>query len=107
MSAINFLPLGSIVLLDGGTQKLMIIARGLNVNHGDKIVFFDYAGVPYPQGLTGDQLAYFNHDGVRSIYYIGCNDGDNQVVTDSLNKYIEQHEDIVRVTPEEWNASKE
>ena len=38
----------------------------------------------YPQGLTGDQLAYFNHDAVRALNFIGCNDEDNQVLVDAL-----------------------
>ena len=103
MDKVNFLPLGSIVLLDAGTQKLLIVARGLNVQHGDQTVFFDYGAVPYPQGLSGDQLVYFNHDSVRSIYFIGCNDGDNQVITDAINAYLAQHDDIIRVSPDEWS----
>ena len=104
MSMVNFLPLGSIVLLDAGTQKIMIVARGMNVEHEGKTVFFDYGGVPYPQGLTGDQLAYFNHDSVRSIYFVGCNDGDNQVITDALNAYLDKHDDIVRISSDELIA---
>ena len=48
MEKINYIPLGSIVLLSGGTQKVMIISRGLNVQNGGRVLFFDYAGVPYP-----------------------------------------------------------
>lgn len=103
MNQVNFLPLGSIVLLDAGTQKLLIVARGLNVQHNGQKIFFDYGAVPYPQGLSGDQLAYFNHDSVRSIYFIGCNDGDNQVIVDALNAYLAQHENIVRISADEWN----
>ena len=35
------LPLGSIVLLEGGAQKLLIIARGLNVINAGRTFFFD------------------------------------------------------------------
>lgn len=107
MERINFFPLGSIVLLDGGTQKIMIVARGLNLQRGEKSVFFDYGAVPYPQGLTGDQLVYFNHDAVRSIYFIGCNDEDSQVMVNVLNEYLEKHENIVRMTPSEWAAAEQ
>lgn len=100
----NFVPLGSIVLLDGGTQKLMVVARGLNVKRGEKTFFFDYGGVPYPQGLIGDQLAYFNHENIRSLVYIGCNDSDNQTMVDVLNEYLTKHPDVERCTLEEWNA---
>lgn len=105
MARVNFIPLGSIVQLEGGTQKLMVVARGLNVKRGSKTYFFDYGGVQYPQGLTGDQIAYFNHDAIRTLAYIGCNDSDNQIMVETLNAYIEKHEELARCTPEEWVAS--
>ena len=106
MKSINYLPLGSIVQLEGGTQKLLIVARGLNLNRGGKTYYFDYGGVMYPQGLTGDQLAYFNHDAVRALNFIGCNDEDNQVLVDALNRYVEEHPDLVRCTAEEMAAAQ-
>lgn len=105
MARVNFVPLGSIVQLEGGTQKLMVVARGLNVKRGEKTYFFDYGGVQYPQGLSGDQLAYFNHEAIRSLAYIGCNDRDNQIMVETLNTYIEKHEELQRCTPEEWAES--
>ena len=64
MEKVNYLPLGSIVLMDGGIQKILITSRGLVVAHNDEQVFFDYAGVPYPQGLISDDLLYFNHENI-------------------------------------------
>ena len=58
----EFLPLGSIVLLKGGIQKILIISRALKVRNGNEEYFFDYGGVTYPEGLVGDQMAYFNAD---------------------------------------------
>lgn len=104
---VNFIPLGSIVLLDGGTQKLMVVARGLNVKRGNKTFFFDYAGVPYPQGLLGNQVAYFNHENIRTLSFIGCNDGDNQTIVDVLNDYLEKNPDVLRCTPSEWEEMDE
>lgn len=103
MKNVNYIPLGSIVQLEGGTQKLMVVARGLNMKRGGKEVFFDYGAVQYPQGLTGDQLAYFNHDAIRALLFIGCNDMDNQTVVAALNSYIEKNPDLIRCTPDEWN----
>lgn len=107
MKHINFLPLGSIVQLEGGTQKLLIIARGLTMNRGGKSYFFDYGGVMYPQGLTGDQMAYFNHGAIRALNYIGCNDEDNQAIVTALNKYLQEHPELLRCTPEEWAAAQQ
>ena len=95
MNKVNYLPLGSIVQLEGGTQRLMIIARGLTMER---------AGRMFPQGLTGDQLAYFNHDAIRSLSFIGCNDGDSQTVVNALHQYVEQHPELERCTPREWES---
>ena len=104
MNKVNYLPLSSIVQLEGGTQRLMIIARGLTMERAGRSFFFDYAAVMFPQGLTGDQLAYFNHDAVRSLSFIGCNDGDSQTVVNALHQYVEQHPELERCTPREWES---
>ena len=107
MEKINFIPLGSVVQLYGGTQKLMVVSRALTVQRGEKNYYFDYGGVMYPQGLIGAQMAYFNHDAIRSISFIGCNDADNQAIVRMINDNLEKKDDLVRCTPEEWElASK-
>ena len=103
MSKAKYVPLGSIVLLKGGTQKLVVIGRGLQVRSGDgKIYFFDYVGVPYPQGLTGDQALYFNIDMISKVLFEGFSDGDDKIVTDSINEYLEQHPDTIRGNSDLW-----
>ena len=92
MNKVNYLPLGSIVQLEGGTQRLMIIARGLTMERAEGDI------------LTGDQLAYFHHDAVRSLSFIGCNDGDSQTVVNALHQYVEQHPELERCTPREWES---
>ena len=104
MAKVDFLPLGSVVILKGGVQKLMIIGRGLNVKQGDDTYFFDYGGVLYPQGLTGDEMAYFNHDGVARVIAYGYMDDDSAIVDENLNTYLEEHPNLKRADPAKWNA---
>lgn len=40
---VNFLPLGSIVVVSGGIKKYVIVARALKVKINGKEQFFDYA----------------------------------------------------------------
>lgn len=47
----KILSLGSIVHLKGGMQKILIISRALKVKKGNEEFFFDYGGVPYPEGF--------------------------------------------------------
>lgn len=102
MAKIDFLPLGSVVLLQGGTRKVMIIARGLNVKRDDDTYFFDYGGVLYPEGLTGDRMVYFNHDGIVKVYFHGYADGEDDAILTALNEYIEKNPKLLRADPEKW-----
>lgn len=48
---VNFLPLGSIVVVSGGIKKYVIVARALKVKINGKEQFFDYAACAYPEGM--------------------------------------------------------
>ena len=103
MEKIEYLPLGSIVLLKEGVRKVLIIGRALNVKKGDKTYYFDYGGVLYPDGLTGDEMVYFNHDGVVRVYFYGYKDDDNDIMNENINNYVAEHPDLLRADPEKWN----
>lgn len=96
MKRTEFFPLGSVVLLKGGTQRVIIIARGLNVQNDGDTFFFDYGAVPYPNGLTGDQMAYFNHDAIDRVFFEGYRDDENDIMAQKLNEYIEQNPGLKR-----------
>lgn len=104
MEKINYIPLGSIVLLRGGTQKVLIISRGLNVKNGGRVLFFDYGGVPYPEGLSGEQVAYFNHDAIAKVVFEGYHDVDDEHMVDNINAYLQANPGLVRGSAETWQA---
>ena len=106
MQAINYLPLGSVVVLNGGIQKLLIISRGINVNQNGEVLFFDYGGVLYPDGLTGDQMAYFNHDGIKTVVFEGYDDDDSKTYAENINKYLQKNPGVKKGNPEEMNKAK-
>jgi hypothetical protein len=103
MERIEYVPLGSVVLLKDTTQKLLVIARAINVKNGDKTYFFDYGGVLYPDGLTGDRMAYFNHDGINKVVFEGFDDVENQNVVDTINNYLEANPNVNRGDPTTWD----
>ena len=71
----DLLPIGSVVLLKGGQRKLMITGRIITDENMEEI--YDYVGVIYPIGVTGEGEQYFfNRDGIESIYFIGFQDGE-------------------------------
>ncbi len=104
MAENKYLPLGSIVLLSGGTQKLLIIARAINATDSmNNQFFFDYGGVAYPEGLTGDQMAYFNCDAVETVIFEGYHDIEDEHMIRNINSYLNRNSDIKRGSPEAWN----
>lgn len=104
MERIDYVPLGSVVYLKGGIKKLLVVARAIQVPKNGKNYYFDYGGVLYPEGITGDQMAYFNHEDISTVFFRGCDDGENKGMTDTINRYVESHPDLLRGNAENWNA---
>lgn len=96
MEKVNFLPLGSVVMLNGGIRKVFIISRGVHAKEGQDDVLYDYAGVIYPVGLISDQLAYFNHESIEKVYFEGYRDAEDETIVRGLNKYITEHPELKR-----------
>lgn len=81
----EYLPVGSVVLLEGAKDKLMIIGRVAAPNGGTKI--YDYAGCPYPGGLAGlDQLFFFDSEQIERLYFVGFQDAEGL----QLQEYLSQ-----------------
>lgn len=90
MKNINYKSIGSVVSLEGGTQKLMIIARGVLIKCGGQTNFVDYAAVPYPYGLSGENVVYFYDDKISEVIFEGYSDNDDKLIAERINKYIEE-----------------
>jgi len=68
----EILPIGSIVLLDGATDTLMIIGY---LPKGIDEVKRDYMGVPYPTGLMDmDSVKAFNRTDIKEVIFEGNKD---------------------------------
>lgn len=50
------LPVGSVVYLIDGNQKLVIVNRGAIVEQEGQEVYFDYLGGIFPEGLNLEQV---------------------------------------------------
>lgn len=70
----KYLPIGSVVLLNNGTKRLMVTGFCV-VPNDDKTKIYDYSGCLYPEGmLSSDEVALFNHDQIKQIYALGFSD---------------------------------
>jgi len=76
----ELLPLGSIVYLKEGTQKLVIVGRGVLFDDPDtgEQVFADYMGVLYPAGLQPDSTLFFQHENIDEVVFEGYRDEEEE-----------------------------
>ena len=86
----NFLPLGSVVLLKGGTKKIMI--NGYCMVTADKPdKRFDYRGCPFPEGILDDKgVALFDHDQISEVCFEGFKNYDSIDFLDRLSMIVEK-----------------
>ncbi|MDE7028748.1 MAG: DUF4176 domain-containing protein [Lachnospiraceae bacterium] len=69
----TYLPIGSIVLLEGQKKRVMIVGR--RVMSGTEGVEYDYQGCMYPEGAMGNKdVILFNNTDINMIYFIGFQD---------------------------------
>lgn len=84
----KFLPIGSIVLLNGGIKKLMITGF-TSISKEKPNETYDYCGCLYPEGvLTSDSTFLFNHDQIKEIVFKGYTDKEEEVFKEKLNMLI-------------------
>jgi len=79
----KYLPVGSVVLLNGGKKRVVIIGRGQRDKVKDKS--WDYLACPYPEGFLGEEFAYlFDHEQIERVFFIGFQDGEELALHDVL-----------------------
>ncbi|WP_207694352.1 hypothetical protein DOK67_0000938 [Enterococcus sp. DIV0212c] len=71
-------PLGTIVYLKEGTQKIMVVARGVVYQDEEtkSDVFVDYMGCAYPEGIDPSQTLFFNEENIDQVVHEGFSDED-------------------------------
>ena len=99
----NYLPLGRVVMLKETTRKLVIVARAVQVENNGKVFFFDYGGVIYPVGVTGDQIAYFQKDAIDSVIFKGFLDEEEEAANETINRFVAANPDLLRGSAENFN----
>ena len=69
----TLLPLGSVVLLEEGLQKLVIVGRGAiykDPKTGEE-KSANYIGVLYPTGLNPETAIFFDHKNIVKVIFEG------------------------------------
>ena len=74
----ELLPIGTIVVLQGGEKKLMICGVKQTDAEGSGKEY-DYLGVLYPEGHIGDNFQYlFNHEDIKDVCFRGYEDEERE-----------------------------
>ena len=81
----EYLPIGSVVLLNNGSKKIMIYGRKqLAADTGDE---YDYVACLYPEGNINDDYTFlFNHDNIKEVIFKGFSDQEETEFQKILNK---------------------
>lgn len=89
----KFLPIGSVLLLKGGTKKVMITGFcSIAVENQDKI--YDYCGCIYPEGyLNSNEICLFDHDQISEICFLGYENEEEEEFKQSLHEVRKEFED--------------
>ena len=83
----EFLPIGTVVLLQNGTHRVMI--TGFCVISEENGDMFDYTGVMYPEGmLNSQQSLVFNHKQIKKVFAIGYSDQEEKDFKKELLKTL-------------------
>jgi len=100
VKADEWLPIGSVVMLDGTPKTLMIMARFVyNSNTGK---YYDYCGCLYPEGFGERQYYFFNHDEIGFVASRGYEDEYEKLYREKVLDRID-----VSILNEEEDTEKE
>lgn len=85
----KLLPIGSVVLLEDSTKKVMIM--GLCQREvSEEETLWDYAGILFPEGYIGaNKIFLFNREQIEKVYFLGYQD-EEQI------RFLEMMEDFIK-----------
>lgn len=86
----KFLPIGTVVILEGGTKRVMISGFcAVETTNETERKIWDYSGCMYPEGfLDSRQTCLFNHEQIKEIYHMGFSDDEEKEFKTKLKEFI-------------------
>ena len=87
----GFLPIGSVVLLKGGTKKVMITGF-CSIDNDNTEKVYDYTGCLYPEGiLNSNELRLFDNSQIDKVFYRGFEDEEQESFQKILNDVMTEY----------------
>ncbi len=89
----KFLPVGTVVLLEGGSKKVMV--NGFcAIDPAEPKKMYDYSGVLFPEGaLSSDQALLFDHKQIKEIIHMGLDNKESQRFNLKMKMLLEKIEE--------------
>ncbi len=89
----KFLPIGTVVMLEGGSKRVMI--NGFcAIDPAEPKKMYDYSGVLFPEGaLSSDQALLFDHKQIKEISHMGLVDDESRKFNLKMKMLLEKIEE--------------
>ena len=86
----KFLPIGTVVMLKGGSKRVMITGFcAIEQQNLKENKMWDYCGCLYPEGfLSSNQTCLFDHDQIDKVYHYGLIDEEEEKFKAQLEKLL-------------------
>lgn len=82
----SLLPIGTVVLLKGGTKKLMITGFYSKSKNNEKI--YQYNSCIFPEGFMDNTFCLFDHSQIDEILYMGLRSDEHNKFVDGRNSSV-------------------
>ena len=93
----KYLPIGTVVLLKGGTKRVMITGY-CSATPEDMNKIYDYMGCLFPEGIIDPgQTALFDHAQIGKVYHLGLSDADQKQFISKLKAAVNNPEIVKKV----------
>lgn len=91
----KFLPIGTVVKLNGGDKKAMILSYLIFPTGAQEIKdMYDYGGCAFPEGVLDSKTAIgFNHSDIAEIVHMGLEDDEDYK---KLNDILKKNSDTLK-----------
>ncbi|MBQ5560724.1 MAG: DUF4176 domain-containing protein [Lachnospiraceae bacterium] len=87
----EFLKLGSIILVKENSKKFMIIGRAVNLKTEKGLEYYDYELCTYPEGIMGEDVAFVKHKDVEKVIFEGYEDEEGEEFVNKILPLVEQY----------------
>ncbi|MDR1018293.1 MAG: DUF4176 domain-containing protein [Lachnospiraceae bacterium] len=90
----NLLPVGSVIYLQDGNVKLVIIGvcQVTEQESGERPAYFDYVASEYPGGLNPESVYYFNEENIDKVIYEGYKTDEHENYVKDVEEWMEENE---------------